>query len=639
MSDAALAALAEAAGVMPRWQDVQGTEHAVAPPTLRAVLDAIGLRANSDAAIAESQRRLDAGSRHLPRLLLLDAGSAYPLGRRWRVTLEDGGQEEGDATLRIEQPGYHRLDAGGESIVLAVAPPRCHAPPRGWGLAAQIYALRRQGDGGIGDFAALADLVRAAAARGAGCVATSPVHALFAADPTRFSPYAPSSRIMLNVLHANAPVGDAALEGADLVDWPSAGPARLARLRAAFRRGEDGDALAAFRAERGEALEAHARFEALHAHFLARDPALWHWHTWPDAFRTPASPAVAAFADQNAEEVAFHAWLQWRADRDLAAAQRAGRDAGMPIGLIADLAVGADAGGSHAWSRQDEMLPGLTIGAPPDLFNPRGQDWGVATFSPRGLVGHGYGAFIELLRNTLRHAGGMRIDHAMGLQRLWVVPDGAAPDEGAYLRYPCDDLLRLVRLESWRHRAVVLAEDLGTVPEGFPARLAAAGVLGMRVLWFERDGAAFRPPATWSRDAAAMTSTHDLPTVAGWWQGRDIDWRGRLHLIDDPAAARQDRAQDRAALWQAMGTDGAPPGEPAVAAAAAADAACRHVAASASALALLPLEDVLGLVEQPNLPGTLDEHPNWRRRYPGPAASLLDAAPVAARLAAVAALR
>lgn len=637
MSDAALAALAEAAGVMTRWHDVRGTEHTVAPPTLRAVLAAVGLPADSDGAITQSRARLAEGARHLPPRLVLDAGIAHPLGRRWRVTLEDGGQQEGDGSLRIDRPGYHRLEADGESIGLAVAPPRCHAPPRGWGLAAQIYGLRRQGDGGIGDFAALADLVHAAAARGAACVATSPVHALFAADPTRFSPYAPSSRIMLNVLHANAPAEDAALEDADLIDWPAAGRARLARLRAAFRRGEDRDALAAFRAERGEALEAHARFEALHAHFLARDPALWHWHAWPDAFRAPAGPDVAAFAERNADEVAFHAWLQYRADRDLAAAQHAARAAGMPIGLIADLAVGADAGGSHAWSRQDEMLPGLTIGAPPDLFNPRGQDWGVATFSPRGLVAHGYGAFIELLRSALRHAGGMRIDHAMGLQRLWVVPEGAAPDEGAYLRYPCDDLLRLLRLESWRHRAVVLAEDLGTVPEGFPDRLAASGVLGMRVLWFERDDTAFRPPDRWTKDAAAMTSTHDLPTVAGWWQGRDIDWRGRLRLIDDPGAARRDRAQDRAALWQAIGSGDAAGKGPSPDAAA--DAACRHVAASASTLALLPVEDVLGLVEQPNLPGTLDEHPNWRRRYPGPAAALLDAPPVAARLAAVAALR
>ncbi len=637
MSDAALAALAESAGVMVRWHDVHGREHRVAPPTLRAVLAAIGLPADSDAAVAQSRRQLAATARHLPRLLTLDAGVDHPLGRSWRAELESGEHLEGKDTLSIPVPGYHRLEVDGDSIAVAVAPPRCPAPPRGWGLAAQLYGLRRHGDGGIGDFAALADLVRAAAARGAACVAASPVHALFAADASRISPYAPSSRIMLNVLHANTSGGDAAAEGAALIDWRTAGPARLARLRAAFRRGEDRDALAAFRAERGEALEAHARFEALHAHFLARDPALWHWQDWPDAFRAPSRPAVAAFAEQQAEEVGFYAWLQYRADRDLAAVQRAGREAGMAIGLIADLAVGADAGGSHAWSRQDEMLPGLTIGAPPDLFNPRGQDWGVATFSPRALAGHGYGAFIELLRATLRHAGGMRIDHAMGLERLWVVPAGAAPAEGAYLRYPCDDLLRLVRLESWRHGAVVVAEDLGTVPEGFPARLAAAGVLGMRVLWFERDGTAFRAPAAWTRDAAAMTSTHDLPTVAGWWLGRDIDWRERLHLIDDAEAARRQRAQDRAAMWQAIGAGGAAGDAPAPGAVA--DAACRHVAASAATLALLPLEDVLGLVEQPNLPGTFDEHPNWRRRYPATAATLLDAAPVAAGLAAVAAQR
>lgn len=283
---------------------------------------------------------------------------------------------------------------------------------------------------------------------------------------------------------------------------------------------------------------------------------------------------------------------------------------------------------------------GLSIGAPPDLLNTRGQDWGLATFSPHGLRRHGYAAFIELLQAALRHAGGMRIDHAMGLQRLWVIPDGAAPAEGAYLRYPFADLLRLVRLESWRHRAVILAEDLGTVPDGFSAQLAEAGVLGMRVLWFERaqDGQ-FRPPATWARDAAAMTSTHDLPTVAGWWRGRDIDWRERIGLIHDRDAAEAERARDQTALWQAFRDSGAVPDGSDPTPEGAAAAACAHVARAASTLALLPLEDLLALEEQPNLPGTLDEHPNWRRRYVGPAAALLDSPPVAERIAAVAAER
>ncbi len=627
MTDATLGALAEAAGVAADWHDVHGTRHAVAPPTLRAVLRAIGFPADSDAEIADSHARLRESERALPPLLVLAAGDERRLDGRWRVTLEDGDTVEGLGTLRLDRPGYHRLETGGRDVPVAVAPPRCHGTPFAWGVAAQLYGLRRAGDGGVGDFAALADLARAAGARGAAAVAVSPVHAQFSAALERFSPYAPSSRIMLNVLHANPPQGDAGLEATELVDWPTAARVRLGQFHTLFATGTDREELAGFRAERGQPLEDHARFEALHARFRAP------WRDWPAALRDPRSDAVRVFAAEQAQEVAFHAWLQYRADRDLAAAQAAARAAGMALGLIADLAVGTDAAGSHAWSRQDEMLIGLSIGAPPDLLNTRGQDWGLATFSPHGLRRHGYAAFIELLRGALRHAGGMRVDHAMGLQRLWVIPEGAAPTEGAYLRYPFAELLRLLRLESIRHRAVILAEDLGTVPEGFSERLAEAGVLGMRVLWFERDGDRFRPPEGWTRAAAAMTSTHDLPTVAGWWHGRDIDWRQRIGLVADRAATEAERARDRVALWRAFGADGPTPRPEQ--GTRAADAACAHVARSACTLALLPLEDLLAREEQPNLPGTLDEHPNWRRRYDGPAAALLDAPAVAARIAAI----
>ena len=201
----------------------------------------------------------------------------------------------------------------------------------------------------------------------------------------------------------------------------------------------------------------------------------------------------------------------------------------MGIGLISDLAVGTDSGGSQCWSRQQETLLGLTVGAPPDLLQRKGQNWGLTAFSPHGLIQNGFLTYREMLETALAHAGGMRIDHAMGLNRLWVIPDGADGSEGSYLSFPEQDLLRLVALESYRHKAVVLAEDLGTVPEGFTERLRDAGIDGMRVLWFERDkNQQFTPPAHWTSRAAAMTSTHDLPTVAGWWKGRDIEWREEL---------------------------------------------------------------------------------------------------------------
>jgi 4-alpha-glucanotransferase len=643
MTDAALMELADAAGVAPRWRDVHGGWHDVAPDTLRAVLRGIGVAADSDTDVRASREQV----RHRPDALapLMTVPSGHPLRvpGRWRATLETGGEVEGTDTLRLTTPGYHHVAVGGHDIVVAVAPPRCHDVPPGrpWGLAAQLYALRRDGDGGIGDFAGLADFARAAARRGADAVAISPVHAQFSADPHRFSPYAPSSRIMLNVLHAPPPRGRRDLEAAGLVDWTGAARHRLAELRLAFAADHDAAGLASFRAERGAPLEAHARFEALHAHFYARDQRRWHWRAWPDAFRDPASPAVAAFAHEQAGEVAFHAWLQMRADRALAAAQAAARDGGMRIGLIADLAVGADSGGSQAWSRQAEMLDGLSVGAPPDLLNTRGQDWGLTTFSPHGLRGHGFAAFIDMLRAALRHAGGIRIDHAMGLQRLWLVPHGADASQGAYVTYPHADLLRLVALESCRHRAIVVAEDLGTVAEGFQVSLDAAGILGMRVLWFEHDGDGYQAPRDWSPQAAAMTSTHDLATAAGWWQGRDIDWRARIGLVTDVPAARRERAQERIRLWQAMRDSGAaePDAAPPDRADQFATAAVAHVAGAACKLALLPVEDVLAVTEQPNLPSTIDEHPNWRRRLDGPASTLLDRPDAAARIAAIAAAR
>ena len=333
---------------------------------------------------------------------------------------------------------------------------------------------------------------------------------------------------------------------------------------------------------------------------------------------------MAAFAAAQAVEVDFHLFLQWLADRSLAHAQGAAKAAGMAIGLISDLAVGMDAGGSHAWSRPDDLLHGLGVGAPPDLFQPQGQDWGLAAFSPAALRRSGYDAFLSTLRAAMRHAGGVRIDHAMGLRRLWLTPHGASPTEGAYLQYPFEDMLRLIVLESSRAQAIVVGEDLGTVPAGFRETTTAAGMAGMRVLWFERDARnAFQPPQAWSADAMAMTSTHDLPTVAGWWRERDIDWMQQLARKSRHADTSQERAArevDRQALWTACleagvaeGAQPPPSGEQA-----AVDAALGYVAASACELAIVPLEDVLGEIEQPNLPGTTDEHPNWRRRLSAP---------------------
>ena len=432
-----------------------------------------------------------------------------------RIVFEDGGaqdirlHEHADGFLRadpVHRTGYHRLLIGDAETILAIAPPRCFtaadvsggAPV--WGLTAQIYALRTTGDGGIGTFAGVEALCAAGGLRGADALALSPTHALFSADPNHFSPYSPSTRLFRNPLHAD-PAGlfgpgrvaaaiaksgvaqdMAALEALPLVDWPKAAAARMRVYAALYddfcaSDGGLGPVFERFRAESGAALTDHARFEALHAHYFTREPSRWDWRSWAPGHRDSRSPAVAEFAAAHARDVRFHEFLQWMADASQASAQAMAREAGMRIGLICDLAVGMNAGGSHGWMRPDDLLVGLNIGAPPDPLAPRGQNWGLTTFAPRALRASGYAPFIQTLRAQFRHAGGVRIDHVMGLARLWLVPEGEDASHGAYMAYPFGDMLKLVCLESQRHRAIVIGEDLGTVPHGFRETLETGGRL------------------------------------------------------------------------------------------------------------------------------------------------------------------
>lgn len=690
MSDVALLQLAKFAGLATEWEDFRGHSHRTSPQTLRTLLASLDLPADSPTQVVDSLARLEAetADTDLPPLITAEIGLPISLpgtltpAASLRLELETGEvldrRVQTDGAGRhwlppVAIPGYHRLLADDTAITVAVAPPRCFgiedladAGARGnrrWGLTAQIYSLRSTGDGGIGNFSGLSAFARSAAAHGADTVAISPVHALFSADTRHFSPYAPSSRLFLNALHADpaAVFGEdqmrqlsaahalehayARLEADALIDWPAAAGAKQALLRRVYevfapQLGAGETALARdfqqFVIAGGERLIEHARFEALHADRLRADPKQWHWHTWPAALRNPQSREVSAFASEHAREVDYHLFLQWLADHGLHAAQAAARGAGMSIGLIADLAVGTDSGGSYAWSRQHDLLAKVTVGAPPDLLNLQGQNWGLTALSPRALKQSAYAPFLEMLRANLHRVGGLRIDHVLGLRRLWIVPDGADAGEGAYLNLPLDDLLRLVALESWRHRAIVVGEDLGTVPQGFQDRLARSGVLGMRVLWFERDHGFFIDPQRWSARAMATTTTHDLPTIAGWWGGRDIDWRAELDLFPadgDEDAERIGRSADRDALWAAFRHAGVARNEampeqsgPVV------DAAIAFVARTPAPLVIVPVEDALGLTEQPNLPGTTTGHPNWRRRLPGEAELLLETPTVLRRL-------
>jgi len=601
----------------------------------------------------------------------------------WTLMLESGEQREGSAALgdlpilaekrrtrRLALPvghglprGYHRLAVTvgphSEETALIVGPRACHLPRelqpggRAWGLTAQLYGLRSPRNWGMGDLTDLAALAAGAARRGARTVGINPLHALFPAEPRHISPYSPSSRLFLNPLYIDIEaVPDfaqstavqtriaspetatrlAAVRDSELVDYEQVAALKhpvFAELHRSFAERhlgttrdssatERGAAFRRFQREGGPTLAAYATFTALHEHMLGQG-AGFSWQGWPAPLRDAGSSEVARFAAEHRAAIELHQYLQWEADRQLGEATRAGERAGLSLGLYRDLAVGVDPNGAEAWAGPSMMVAGATVGAPPDILNLKGQDWGLAPVNPVMLRRHAYAPFVAALRANMRHAGVLRIDHAMALMHLYWVPRGASPAQGAYVTYP---------LESRRQRCAVIGEDLGTVPAGFRETMRDSGVLSYRLLLFERRrGGYFLPPEDYPELAAASFSTHDLATLRGFWLGRDLEWRRRLDLYPRPEIAakeEQGRRRDRRRLLDALtraGTlapgaakrllpsDDEPISEPGLA-----EAVHRFLGRTKAGLALLQIEDALREIEQANLPGTVDEHPNWRRK-------------------------
>jgi 4-alpha-glucanotransferase len=648
--------LADAAGVARFWRDVEGREQTTGNDALAMVLAALGHESGSSRQIDDSLAAIAAAARALPPMIVTEVGVPTAIADaagQAQLTGEDGVTRpiavENGHLAAIDEPGYFDFVVGGRTVTLAVAPRRCPVPAadgrRSWGAAVQIPALRGRRSAAFGGFGELADAVRALAAHGCDAVAINPVHAMFPGAGENFSPYSPSSRTFLNtamgdpVLLGLPPLPDSI--GNALIDWPAAMPQRLAALRQLFA-GQSAEVrarLAGDPANNSAGLRRHALFDALDCHFRPRGAN--GWRDWPAAFQDPDSAAVSDFGAAHADEVAFHIFAQHLARESLAAVQQQARGAGMDTCLIADLAVGVHLSGSDTWRLRDAMLSGLTIGAPPDPLGPQGQNWNITGFSPAGLRASGYRPWIDMVRSALRSAGGLRVDHAFGLARLWVVPEGEASSHGAYLTYPFVDLVRLLTLEAHRASALIIAEDLGTAPSGFTEAIADRNMPGMRVLWFERaaDGG-FIGAHDYPANAVAMTGTHDTPTLAGWWSGTDLDWAARLgRLLDgvDRSGAEAIRDWDRGRLWATLGDNGnrPAPDDPAPFV----DAAIAHVARTPASLAIVPLEDLLGEAEQPNLPGTTDEHPNWRRRLAAPLGDLLNDPACAARLETLSARR
>ena len=552
----------------------------------------------------------------------------------------------------------HALDAENATIpppptiaeVLSGSPAkRCFVPThlqdaRVWGVTCQLPGLVSGRNSGIGDFADLTALCEIAAVAGADFVGVNPLHALFWSDPTRISPFFPSNRRFLNPLYiavdwvegfSRLPEADRSVEApkdSPFIDLPSVAAEKDRLLRKLYAQypwtEEKRVRFGAFRNAGGEALHTHALFEAISQTMIARGlgptPP-----SWPAEMRERTSSSVDAFAAGHRDLIDYHLWLQWQARAQLGDVQKTARAAGLRVGLYVDFAVGAAPDGSAAWGAPELTLPDVLIGAPPDPFSVFGQDWGLAPLSPTRLAALDARPLAEIIAAAAEGSGALRIDHAMGLARMWLIPRGFPATDGAYARYPLRRILERLAEVSHAQETLVIGEDLGVVPEGFRQLMSDNNIHSYKVLLTERDAEGFADPKLWPVNGLACIATHDMPTFAGWWRGHDLDVRRDLGLLSESEveAARAARIEERKVLGARIDTgDGHTDSSVAVHAA---------IASSPCRLAVLQIEDALGVIEQANIPGTTTEHPNWRRRLPVALDNLADDATFQAHTAAM----
>lgn len=567
-----------------------------------------------------------------PTIAVRVDGRARPLAGAVLLVGEAGEEIEVRDELPADLvPGWYRVHTrDGQEATLVAAPPQVPASPATWGWMLQLYALRSAGSWGIGDLGDLREFVDwTAGEHGAGAILLNPLHAPGPTHPVQPSPYTPSSRRFANPL---------ALRIEDIDAYRRADPDTRAevdalRVSATTPRIDHDLVWAAKRAALGLLWRSEGRPDRLadpSATDGLRDWATYcalaerhggRWSRWPEDLRDVSGPAVAQARRELAPRLAFHAWVQQQCEEQLTAVRTAARESGMPLGVLHDLAVGVDADGADAWALSDVLASGVSVGAPPDNFTPRGQDWGLPPWRPDRLADTGYAALRDMLRAVLSHADGLRIDHVAGLWRLWWIPPGDGPDRGTYVHYDADTMLAVLALEAHRAGATVVGEDLGTVEPEVTEALAGNEMLGCAVAWFTRDleapGEPLLPPQRWPSRAAATLSTHDLPTAAGFLRGEHVRVRAELDLLDDVPAEQATADRERAewvALLRSEGLltdDGTEPSEQDIIV-----AMHRLLAATPSRLKLISPYDVIAEIRQPNLPGTVDEYPNWRLPLP-----------------------
>ena len=612
-------------GILTEFTDGQGQRHVTDEAALKLIVEAFPAR---------TPRRLVDGPVVMrfgkPARTELLEGAQLPV--RWSIEAGGGVLARGAADDRsLVWPenlplGIYRLkltDGAGQSeeAPLIVAPERAYGGDfdRAWVIAVQLYSVRSARNWGMGDFTDLESLIRLAHELGADGIGLNPLHALFDDRPGDCSPYAPNTRLFLNALYIDAenipgyqpiPDGDAIarFQQNPLVDYVGVAALKWRALRSAFAKfvaNPDPAARAdfeAFRVERGTLLLGFACFEALRHRF--KKP----WWEWPEEWRRPDIKKCAELlAGPDKNEVAFVEFVQWVADRQLGACKKLADRLGMRVGLYLDVAVGAQADGFDAWNEQVAISRELAVGAPPDPLNTLGQNWGLAGFNAAGLEMKSFEPFREMLRAAMRYAGAIRLDHVLGLKRLYLVPHGFPARQGAYVQMPLEALFAATALESVAHHCVVIGEDLGTVPEGFREQMADWGIWSYLVVMFERDDdGRFRGIDRYQPNALVTFNTHDLSTYAGWRSFSDLKMKRSLGL--DPGETDDARWHALGMLDEVLRQSDIHQND--------LYSVAKFLARTRSRLMVISLEDLLGVIDQPNIPGTVDEHPNWRQRLP-----------------------
>lgn len=607
------------------------------------------------------------------------SGEALPVldqqwidGRRCLSTAltDDKRRDMGYYTVLLDCSHPRPVLAGGRARITAqsrliVCPDACYLPPApeqgtAWGLALNLYAVRSSRNWGVGDLTDLAHIAAWAGGLGAAFVGVNPLHAIPNEEPYGISPYSPLSRLFRNFLYldveqvpdvreseaarqllARPSVGSALdrLRQAEQIDYSAAAALKQQVLALAFdhfharhysQDTERGRAFKRYFSEAGQALRCFSLFCAIDR-FMRETKKVYSWRQWPAEYHDPCGAGARAFGDRNEQQVLFSAYLQWLIDEQLGNAACKAAEAGMAIGLYQDLAVGAVGNGSDAWIFQHVVAHDISVGAPPDDFNPLGQNWGFPPFDPLKLKEAGYDPFIQTIRSNMRHTGALRIDHALGLFRLFWIPRGMSADKGAYIALPSEDLLRIIALESHRSRTVVIGEDLGTISDEVRAALKRFRILSTRLLYFERNypDPSFLAPERYPDMALCAVTTHDLATLSGYWACRDIDAKERLGILCDGRVCglvRSERDRDRKLLVAALKAQGLLPAddpEEAEMSPAVVLAVYGYLAKTPCKLVQVSLDDMLGTLDQQNMPGTVEEYPNWRQKLPVPLGAIM----------------